>query len=395
MRKKLKDVCMFYSGTGFPIQYQGQTKGEYPFYKVGDIANNAIAGKIYLELCNNYISSDVAKMIKGCILPKDTVVFAKIGEALKLNRRAITSCDCLIDNNAMGIAPKLDFLRIQYFYFCMKNLKMQTLAESTTVPSVRKTVLEKYEIEVPSLVEQEEIEKKLTLTQKIIEKRRQELSYLDEIIKARFVEMFGNPVTNEKGWTQKLLGEITIKIGSGATPRGGKSTYQENGIALIRSMNVHNGMFEYRELAHISDEQATKLDNVVIEENDVLLNITGASVARSCVVPSEILPARVNQHVCVIRCKECIIPEFLNNLLIDDNYQELLWSIARAGATREAITKQQVECLQIIMPPVELQNEFMKFCKQVDKSKFDTMTFAPIYAIINLYLYTYFYQGRR
>lgn len=369
MRKKLKDVCMFYSGTGFPIQYQGQTKGEYPFYKVGDIANNAIAGKIYLELCNNYISSDVAKMIKGCILPKDTVVFAKIGEALKLNRRAITSCDCLIDNNAMGIAPKLDFLRIQYFYFCMKNLKMQTLAESTTVPSVRKTVLEKYEIEVPSLVEQEEIEKKLTLTQKIIEKRRQELSYLDEIIKARFVEMFGNPVTNEKGWTQKLLGEITIKIGSGATPRGGKSTYQENGIALIRSMNVHNGMFEYRELAHISDEQATKLDNVVIEENDVLLNITGASVARSCVVPSEILPARVNQHVCVIRCKECIIPEFLNNLLIDDNYQELLWSIARAGATREAITKQQVECLQIIMPPVELQNEFMKFCKQVDKSK--------------------------
>lgn len=369
MRKKLKDVCMFYSGTGFPIQYQGQTKGEYPFYKVGDIANNAIAGKIYLELCNNYISSDVAKMIKGCILPKDTVVFAKIGEALKLNRRAITSCDCLIDNNAMGIAPKLDFLRIQYFYFCMKNLKMQTLAESTTVPSVRKTVLEKYEIEVPSLVEQEEIEKKLTLTQKIIEKRRQELSYLDEIIKARFVEMFGNPVTNEKGWNQKQLGEITTKLGSGATPKGGKEAYQEDGITLIRSMNVHNGLFEYKELAHISEEQATKLDNVTIEENDVLLNITGASVARSCVVPSKILPARVNQHVCIIRCNQRIVPEFLNKLLIDDNYQRLLWSIARGGATREAITKQQVESLKIIVPPIELQNQFADFVHQVDKSK--------------------------
>ncbi len=369
MRKKLKDVCMFYSGTGFPIQYQGQTKGEYPFYKVGDIANNAIAGKIYLELCNNYISSDVAKMIKGCILPKDTVVFAKIGEALKLNRRAITSCDCLIDNNAMGIAPKIDFLRIQYFYFCMKNLKMQTLAESTTVPSVRKTVLEKYEIEVPSLVEQEEIEKKLTLTQKIIEKRRQELSYLDEIIKARFVEMFGNPVTNEKGWKQRQLGEITTKIGSGATPKGGKEAYQEEGITLIRSMNVHNGLFEYKELAHISEEQAEKLDNVTIEENDVLLNITGASVARSCVVPSKILPARVNQHVCIIRCNQCIVPEFLNKLLIDDNYQRLLWSIAEAGATREAITKQQVESLQIIMPPIELQEQFADFVHQVDKSK--------------------------
>lgn len=169
MRKKLKDVCDFYSGTGFPTQYQGETDGDYPFYKVGDIANNATAGNVYLELCNNYISVDVAKKIKGCILPKDTIVFAKIGEALKLNRRAITSCDCLIDNNAMGIAPKLDSLRIQYFYFFMKNLKMQSLAESTTVPSVRKTALEEYEMEVPSLEEQKEIEKKLALTQEIIE----------------------------------------------------------------------------------------------------------------------------------------------------------------------------------------------------------------------------------
>ena len=181
--------------------------------------------------------------------------------------------------------------------------------------------------------------------------------------------MFGNPVLNDKGWEQRFLGEITTKIGSGATPKGGKEAYQEEGISLIRSMNVHNGQFEYKDLAHISEEQAAKLDNVTIEENDVLLNITGASVARSCVVPSEILPARVNQHVCIIRCKACIIPEFLNKLLIDDNYQDLLWNIAESGATREAITKQQVEDLQIIMPSIELQKEFMEFCKQVDKSK--------------------------
>ena len=203
----------------------------------------------------------------------------------------------------------------------------------------------------------------------VIESRKRELQLLDDLIKARFVEMFGNPVINEKRWRQKSLGEITTKIGSGATPKGGKGAYQEEGITLIRSMNVHNGLFEYRELAHISDEQAAKLDNVAIEENDVLLNITGASVARSCVVPNKILPARVNQHVCIIRCKEYINPVFLNKLLIDDNYQDLLWSVAGAGATREAITKQQVESLQIIMPPVELQNEFMRFCNQVDKSK--------------------------
>ena len=181
--------------------------------------------------------------------------------------------------------------------------------------------------------------------------------------------MFGNPVINNKAWVQKSLGEITSKIGSGATPKGGKEAYKEEGITLIRSMNVHNGRFEYKDLAHISNEQAVKLDNVVVEKNDILLNITGASVARSCLVPSEILPARVNQHVCIIRCKECVIPGFLNRILVDDNYQKLLWGIAGSGATREAITKQQVENLQVIIPPLKLQNQFADFVTQVNKSK--------------------------
>ena len=224
-------------------------------------------------------------------------------------------------------------------------------------------------IPLPSKDKQIELAELFDKVVGVISKRNKELSALDDLIKARFVEMFGNPVTNEKGWNQKQLGEITTKLGSGATPKGGKEAYQEDGITLIRSMNVHNGLFEYKELAHISEEQATKLDNVTIEENDVSLNITGASVARSCVVPSKILPARVNQHVCIIRCNQRIVPEFLNKLLIDDNYQRLLWSIARGGATREAITKQQVESLKIIVPPIELQNQFADFVHQVDKSK--------------------------
>lgn len=89
MIKKLDEVCRFYSGTGFPVAYQGKRDGELPFYKVGDIANNVAIGNVYLSLCNNYISRQEASEIRGSIIPKGTVVFAKIGEALKLNRRAI------------------------------------------------------------------------------------------------------------------------------------------------------------------------------------------------------------------------------------------------------------------------------------------------------------------
>lgn len=271
----------------------------------------------------------------------------------------------IIEDNSRGK------LYMPYLYYFMKSYveELRKQAIGGVIKYIKLGNLTDVLIELPSVVEQKAKVKILEKTKSILDKRSEELITLDDLIKARFVEMFGDPVLNDKRWEQKSLGDITTKIGSGATPKGGKETYQEKGITLIRSMNVHNGKFEYKDLAHISDEQGAKLDNVMIEENDVLLNITGASVARSCVVPNNILPARVNQHVCIIRCKKCIIPEFLNNLLIDDNYQELLWNIAGSGATREAITKQQVENLNIILPSIELQNEFIVFCKQIDKSK--------------------------
>ena len=182
--------------------------------------------------------------------------------------------------------------------------------------------------------------------------------------------MFGDPVSNSKCWSTDQLGELTTKIGSGATPKGGRESYGTEGISLIRSMNVHNGYFEYKELAHISDEQAEKLDNVTIHENDVLLNITGASVARCCITPNDVLPARVNQHVCIIRCNKEVLPIFVCGVLTDNNYQKHLWDIAGSGATREAITKQQIENLFMIVPPLALQQQFADFVEQTDKSKF-------------------------
>ena len=259
----------------------------------------------------------------------------------------------------------------EYLRFALtKALKeIENRTSFVTVKHLSAKELNRLEIDIPDYRVQISISGTLTKIENIIFTRQQQLQKLDELVKARFVELFGNPVINNKGWNVSDLGQLTIKIGSGATPKGGKEAYQTDGISLIRSMNVHNGKFEYKELAHISDEQAARLENVAVEENDVLLNITGASVARSCIVPTNVLPARVNQHVCIIRCKDSIMPDFINSLLIDDNYQDLLWSIAGSGATREAITKQQVESLQIILPPISKQEEFSKFINRVDKSK--------------------------
>lgn len=147
----LGNACNFYSGTGFPNDYQGNSNGLYPFFKVGDISRNVQAGNKYLQESDNYIEQDVADKLHGTILPFGTVVFAKIGEALRLNRRAITSSNCLIDNNVMGIQPKQELLDVEYFYNFMLALDMEEFASATAMPSVRKSTLEAVSIVVPPL----------------------------------------------------------------------------------------------------------------------------------------------------------------------------------------------------------------------------------------------------
>lgn len=227
------------------------------------------------------------------------------------------------------------------------------------------------EIVVPKKEKQIKVINVLDKVSAIIEAKNDELRKLDELIKSRFVEMFGDPVGNTFGWKQALLRDVTGKIGSGATPRGGKESYQAEGIVLIRSMNVHDGRFEYKDLAYITEEQAAQLENVTVEEGDVFINITGASVARSCIVPSDVLPARVNQHVAIIRClRSQLHPSFANNMFLNSRFKGKLLDIGESGgATRQAITKQQLEKLTVILPPLELQNQFAAFVAQVDKSK--------------------------
>ena len=255
--------------------------------------------------------------------------------------------------------------------------KMKQLTHGATMKHVVKKDFENVSIPYPSLTEQRKIACILDKLKKSMSKRLQELKKLDELIKARFVEMFGDPISNKKSWKKRLLNDLVDKIGSGATPKGGKESYQDHGISFIRSMNVHDGYFNYKDLAYINSTQAKQLSNVIVQSQDVFINITGASVARSCIVPDDILPARVNQHVSIIRCKSDVLnPIFINNLFLNDSFKRILLSIGLSGgATRQAITKKQLEMLKIMLPPLSLQNEFANFVQQVDKSKFENIVY--------------------
>ena len=156
----------------------------------------------------------------------------------------------------------------------------------------------------------------------------------------------------DNGWGSLRLGDICTKIGSGATPRGGKEVYLRDGpCALIRSQNVHNDQFHFDGLAFIDIHQATDLDNVEVFADDVLLNITGDSVARACQVAPDVLPARVNQHVAIIRPDpDKLLPRYLRYFLVSPETQAMLLSWAGSGGTRNALTKGMIESFDVRAP---------------------------------------------
>ncbi|MDH5917741.1 restriction endonuclease subunit S [Vibrio splendidus] len=141
---------------------------------------------------------------------------------------------------------------------------------------------------------------------------------------------------------------ITSKVGSGATPRGGSNVYEDDGISFIRSQNVQDMYFSNSGLVYLNDVQADKLKGVTVEASDVLLNITGDSIARSCLVPDEVLPARVNQHVAIIRCKNSNDARYLAYYL--QFLKKHLLQICKVGGTRNALTKDVIVNLKINFP---------------------------------------------
>ena len=232
------------------------------------------------------------------------------------------------------------------------------MANGAAQPGVNSTKLKELEIPLPPLSEQKRIAAILDKADSLRRKNQQAIQLADQFLRAVFLDMFGDPVSNPKGWELKSLKELTSKIGSGSTPRGGQSAYVDKGISLIRSLNIHDDKFLHKNLAFITDKQAEALSNVEVENRDILLNITGASVCRCSIVDDSILPARVNQHVCIIRPSE-LEPEYLLHMLISASYKRYLLNMAgSAGATREALTKEQVENLLIPVPPKILQEKF-------------------------------------
>jgi type I restriction enzyme S subunit len=174
------------------------------------------------------------------------------------------------------------------------------------------------------------------------------------------------PFKAPNSWEFARLGSITTRIGSGSTPRGGASAYVESGIPFFRSQNVWNDGLKLDDIAYITEDTHQRMNNTQVFPGDVLLNITGASLGRSTIFPSELKTANVSQHVTIIRLVEASMGPFVHLGILSPLVQSLVWS-RQVGMAIEGLSKKVLEMFEFPIPPIEEQYRIVEKVDQLFK----------------------------
>ena len=375
MRVKLEDVCERGSSN---IKQSDIIKmsGNYPIYGA-----SGLAGKV-----NFY--------------HQEQPYVAVVKDGAGIGRTTLNPAKSSVIGTMQYLIPKKNVLP-EYLFYAVSYMHLEKYYTGATIPHIYFKDYKNEEFNLDNIEKQLEIIDVLGRCKKVIEARKQELVELDSLTKARFVELFGDPVANPMHWPVKRLKELAIQINSGNTPKGGSENYVEKGITFFRSQNVWKDRLEMDDIAYIDEKTHESMKRSSLKHGDILMTKTGrintenSSLGRAALYEGEDDMANVNGHVYFIRLKEGVNNKFVLRVLVSPEYRDLIRSVCVGGIDKRQLNKEHIEEFPIIYPPSEMIDNYIEFVEQVNKSKFDTMTFAPIYAIINLYLHTYFYQGRR
>ena len=167
-------------------------------------------------------------------------------------------------------------------------------------------------------------------------------------------------------WEKHTIGELAIKVGSGVTPKGGETVYKKEGHPFVRSQNVGLGVLLLEDIAYIDDTTHIRQKNTELQIDDVLLNITGASIGRCAVVNEQIAGGNVNQHVCIIRTKDNLVSPFLCNFLLSNYGQKQIDSF-QAGGNRQGLNFEQIKSIKIGIPCLKEQSKIAKTLQLLDE----------------------------
>ena len=363
-RFKLKDIGTIITGnTPKTSDNRNYDSNDICFVKPSDIDDNELS-----DLCSSecYISEYARG--KARIVPAQSVLVTCIGIIGKVG---VNSVDCAFNQQINAIIPNIEKCDCRYLAYAIQRErpKLQSIANAPVVPILNKSQFSDIEIPLPSLAEQRKIAAVLDKVSNLIAKRRQQLDKLDELVKSRFIEMFGDPKSNPNSYPISQLSEHIEFLTSGS--RGWAQYCVDNGSEwFITIKNVKGCRISIDNMQPINAPDNAEAKRTKVQEGDLLISIT-ADLGRTGVVTKEIADhgAYINQHLICIRLnKEMLNPLYVAFFMESPAGKEQFES-KNQSAVKAGLNFNSINSLRLLVPPMDEQNAFVGFVHQIDKSK--------------------------
>ncbi len=344
---RLGDICEILDSKRVPITATERQPGPYPYYGANGIQ----------DYVADYIFDD-----ELVLLAEDGGNFGSKDKPIAY----LVSGKCWINNHAHVLKPK-EGLDVNYLCYSLMFYDVTGLVNGATRQKLTQADMRKMEIPFPPLDEQRKIAAVLDKVSDLIAKRRRQLEKLDEMVKSRFIEMFGVYPANPMGWEIGTIRDIVTEVRYGSSRPavdGGKYPY-------LRMNNItYGGELDLSDTKRI-DIPDNELDKCTVRRGDVLFNRTNSKelVGKTCVYDRDEMMVLAG-FVIRIRVKDCILPEFLSAFLNTDFSKQMLLGMCKTAIGQANINAQELQNIGLYLPPVELQRRFIQFKKETDKSKY-------------------------
>lgn len=353
----------FIAGNGFKNIYQGFTQYDIPYYKVGSL-KFCDEGNYLIDETNT-INEEIRTKLKAVKIPVNSIIFAKIGEAIKLNRRCLNKIECCIDNNLMAFISEKYFYK--YIFYWTKSLNFYELTNATTVPALRKTDLENIPIPLPPLNEQQRIVNrieslfaKLDRAKELIENT---LAQFEQNKMAILHKAFIGELTAKwrkennidlSSWQEKTVDELCTSLKYGTS----KKSKPEGSVVVLRMGNLQNGEIDWSNLMYTDDKD--DIEKYLLKKGDVLFNRTNSPelVGKTSIYRGE-YPAIYAGYLIKLDYGKDIIGEYLNYMMNSTKTKHYCYTVKTDGVSQSNINAKKIGAFEIPVPTIEEQQEIV------------------------------------
>ena len=361
MRQLLKDLAVICAGQGAPQGDNNYCENGTPFVKAGNL-QELLEGKAITSI--QKVSDEVAKKHKLKLYPKGTILFAKSGMSCMKGYVYVLPQSAYVVSHLACVTPNED--ASEYLRYFFNYHKPNQLVKDAAYPSISLSDIGNLVVDMKSESERNAIVSVLQHAESVITLRQKELQKLDDLVKARFVEMFGIYPANQMGWETGKIRDTVADVRYGSSRPavdGGKYPY-------LRMNNItYGGELDLSDVKRI-DVPENELDKCTVRRGDVLFNRTNSKelVGKTCVYDRDEMMVLAG-FVIRVRVNDRVLPEFLSAFLNTDFSKKTLSEMCKAAIGQANINAQEMQNIGLYLPPLELQRQFVQFKKQIDKSK--------------------------